>query len=75
VVLKFSRARKQYERQGLLVEEAALEKAERECLEDSESRERRNERRREREGELDQQYVIRFAEQVRELFPGCPEGS
>jgi hypothetical protein len=33
VVLKFSKARGRYERQGLLVEEAALEQAEAECLE------------------------------------------
>lgn len=32
VVLRFSRARRRYERQGLLVERAALEQAERECL-------------------------------------------
>jgi hypothetical protein len=32
VVVRFSRARKRYERQGLLVEEAALQEAERECL-------------------------------------------
>jgi hypothetical protein len=41
VVLKWSRARNRYERQGLLVEEQALEKAEEECLADSELRERR----------------------------------
>jgi hypothetical protein len=44
VVLKWSRARKRYERQGLLVEEQALEKAEDECLTDSDVRERRRER-------------------------------
>ncbi|GAI25540.1 unnamed protein product [marine sediment metagenome] len=45
VVLKWSRARKRYERQGLLVEDQALEQAERECLADSEVRARRkNER-------------------------------
>ena len=32
VVLKWSRARKRYERQGLLVEEQALEQAEHACL-------------------------------------------
>ncbi len=32
VVVRFSRARKRYERQGILVEEAALAAAERECL-------------------------------------------
>lgn len=44
VVLKWSRARKRYERQGILVEEQALDKAEEECLADSEIRERRRER-------------------------------
>src|SRR5258706_9833338 len=34
VVLKWSRARKRYERQGILVEEAALALAEQECLAD-----------------------------------------
>src|SRR5215510_15524339 len=38
VVLKWSRARNRYERQGLMVEEQALEKAEEECLADSEGR-------------------------------------
>lgn len=35
IVLRFSRARKRYERQGTLVEEAALEEAERQCLADA----------------------------------------
>jgi hypothetical protein len=43
-VLKWSRARKQYERQGLLVEEQAIEQAEQECLADSEARAIRRER-------------------------------
>src|SRR5207249_4682230 len=42
VVLKWSRARKRYERQGLLVEEHALERAETECLNDAEVRARRS---------------------------------
>ncbi|MEJ2709724.1 MAG: DUF2293 domain-containing protein [Anaerolineales bacterium] len=74
VVLKFSKARKRYERQGLLVEAQALEKAEEECLADSEARARRRERAAERRGELDRQYVERFAERVRELYPNCPQG-
>src|ERR1041384_2963892 len=41
VVLKFSKARGRYERQGLLVEETALAKAEADCLADAEARERR----------------------------------
>jgi hypothetical protein len=74
VVLRWSRARKRYERQGLLVEEAALEQAEQECLADSEARARRREREAERRTELGRQYVERFAARVRELFPGCPPG-
>jgi hypothetical protein len=74
VVLRWSRARKRYERQGLLVEAEALEKAEQECLTDSEARARRREREAERRAELDRAYVERFAERVRQLFPGCPAG-
>jgi hypothetical protein len=74
VVLKFSRARKRYERQGLLVEAQALEQAEEECLADSEARARRRERAAERRAELDRQYVESFAERVRELYPSCPQG-
>lgn len=74
VVLKFSRARGRYERQGLLVEENALNKAEAECLADVEARERRAERQRERQAELDQSYVEQFAKRIRELFPICPDG-
>ncbi len=74
VVLKWSRARKRYERQGLLVEEPALQRAEQECLEDAEVRARRREREAERRAGLDQEYVLRFAKGVRELFPHCPVG-
>lgn len=72
VVLKWSRARRRYERQGLLVEEKALEQAEQECLADSEVRERRRKREAERRVVLDKQYVKRFSERLREFFPGCP---
>ncbi|MCD4739372.1 MAG: DUF2293 domain-containing protein [Anaerolineae bacterium] len=74
VVLKWSRARKRYERQGLLVEEEGLDQAEKECLADSEARARRRERETRRRAELDQQYVEQFGWKVRELFPRCPEG-
>jgi hypothetical protein len=74
VVLKWSRARKRYERQGLLAEEAALQRAEQECFNDAEVRERRREREAGRRAELDQEYVLRFAQRVRELFLNCPDG-
>lgn len=75
VVLKWSRARKRYERQGLLVEESALQRAEQECLADEDVRARRRERETERRAELDQGYVLSFAKRVRELFPCCPAGA
>lgn len=74
VVLKFSRARRRYERQGLLVEEKALAQAESECLADQEIRARRNEREAERRAELDREYVLAFGARVREIFPACPAG-
>jgi hypothetical protein len=73
VVLKFSRARRRYERQGLLVEEEALAQAESDCLADSEIRQRRNERARERRAELDEEFVREFAKRIRAIFPKCPE--
>lgn len=74
VVLKWSRARKRYERQGLLVEEAALQRAEQECLADADVRAHRQEREAERRAELDQEYIQHFAARVRELYPACPAG-
>lgn len=72
VVVRFSRARKRYERQGVLVEQDALERAERECLDDAESRSRARERAAERREAADQAYVAAFAARVAELYPGCP---
>jgi hypothetical protein len=71
VVLKWSRARKRYERQGLLVEEEALQRAEAECLNDAEARARRREREAERCAELDAEFVARFAARIRQVYPGC----
>ena len=71
VVLKWSRNRKRYERQGLLVEGQALEKAEEECLADSEVRKRRQIREALRRDDQDQQYMEQFTRRLLELFPGC----
>jgi len=74
VVVRFSRARKRYERQGLLVEEVALERAERECLEDAEARALRREREAERRALLDVEYVEEFARRLKSRYPSCPAG-
>jgi hypothetical protein len=72
VVLKWSKARKRYERQGLLVEEAALQQAEIDCLADEEARTQRRRREAQRRAELDLAYVQRFAARIRQLYPKCP---
>ena len=61
VVLKWSKARKRYERQGLLVEEAALKRAVTECLADEDAREQRRIREADRRAEIDLAYIRRFA--------------
>jgi hypothetical protein len=71
VVVRFSRSRNRYERQGILGEEAALERAEKECLEDADSRERARERAAERREAAESEYVAMFAARVAELYPGC----
>jgi len=73
VVLKWSRARKRYERQGLLVEKDALEQAEDDCVADEEARQAARARAAIRRAELDQEYIRRFAVRVREVYPYCPK--
>jgi len=74
VVVRFSRSRKRYERQGILVEEAALRQAEAACLADEDARARRRERDRQRRAGQDVAFEARLAEAVVRLFPGCPAG-
>jgi hypothetical protein len=73
VVVRFSRARKRYERQGILVEEGALAGAERQCLADEEVRARRRERDARRRAAGDVELAERFAGRIAALFPSCPE--
>jgi len=72
VVLKWSRARKKYERQGLLVEEEGLQRAETECLADAELRQARRVRESERRDILDKEYVKRYSEEIRRCYPRMP---
>lgn len=74
VVLKWSRARKRYERQGLLVGNEALEKAERDCDADESERESRRANAALRRAELDKEYIRSFAIRVRQIYPFCPDG-
>jgi hypothetical protein len=72
VVVRFSRARGRYERQGILISEAALDQAQEECLADSELRALRRERDAERRAEYDRDLVAQMAQEISRLFPGCP---
>jgi hypothetical protein len=72
VVVRFSRARKRYERQGVLVEEAALEQAEQECLADVDRRSRRREQDQVRRADQDRDLVERLVVAILRIFPGCP---
>ena len=72
VVVRFSRTRKRYERQGVLVEESALERAEAECSADAEQRSVQRERAEIYRHKQDQLLAIRMAESIRQMFPGCP---
>src|ERR1700730_6581862 len=72
VVVRFSRSRQRYERQGLLVEEDALLRAEQECLSDAAARALARERAAGRRQAVDAEYVNAFAGRVGELFPDCP---
>jgi hypothetical protein len=72
VVVRFSRSRKRYERQGVLIEDHALARAEQECLSDAEARRLARERAAERRQAHDAEYLATFAQRVAALFPGCP---
>jgi hypothetical protein len=74
VVVRWSRSRKRYERQGVLVEGPALEHAEASCLADEEARRRQRERSRARAERADAELAERMAAAIRRLFPGCPPG-
>ena len=72
VVVRFSRSRGRYERQGILVEESALRKAEEECTQDAGDRARDRARSRQAREKEDRKLVEEMARRIRELFPGCP---
>ncbi len=72
VVVRYSRTRNRYERQGILVEEAALERAEVECLADEDARARRRARANDQRKREDLTFQAQLAGEIMRLFPGCP---
>src|SRR6202022_3328910 len=71
VVVRFSRSRGRYERQGILVEETALQCAEEDCLADADKRAARREREGARRADEDRDLAARMADGILKLFPGC----
>ncbi|WP_406446432.1 DUF2293 domain-containing protein [Streptomyces sp. NBC_01613] len=72
VVVRFNRRKGRYERQGVLVEEAGLDRAEERCLADAEARRRRRVRDARRRATEDVRFTEAFTAEIRRLFPGCP---
>jgi hypothetical protein len=72
VVVRWSRARRRYERQGVLVERPAIEQAEAECLADEDARARRRVRDAERRADEDLDFQRALGREIHRLFPGCP---
>jgi len=72
VVVEWSRARKRYERQGILVAAAAVRRAEVECLADAEQRARQRERAAVKREAQEPAYIAMVTEAIRASYPGCP---
>jgi hypothetical protein len=72
VVVRFSRARKRYERQGILVTEAALGRAEDECAADAPERAARRGQAALARQEEDRDFISALAAAILERYPNCP---
>ena len=74
VVLKFSRARKRYERQGILARPEILDQARCECEADEAARETKRQTSAARREKQDAAHLAAFAARIRELYPSAPDG-
>jgi hypothetical protein len=72
VVVRFSRARKRYERQGLLATPDALARAEQECADDAAERALRRLQDADRRLGEDRVFVSALTEAIRARYPRCP---
>jgi hypothetical protein len=71
-ILRYNKARKRYERQGILVEEQSLEQAKLDCESDAAKRAIQRKKSAVRRDKLDREYQERFTARIRQLFPHCP---
>ena len=72
VVVRFNRARKRYERQGLLVTEEGLAQAEAECTADAPARAAARARAAVTRQEEDREFVAALTGAILQRYPGCP---
>jgi hypothetical protein len=72
VVVRFSRSRGRYERQGLLVEPEAIARAEAESESDAEQRARARKHAAIVRDQREKDYLVEFQGAIRARFPGCP---
>ena len=72
VVVRFNRARKRYERQGLLVTQAGLARAEAECAADDSERAAGRARAALARTHQDQEFIQEFTQTILRQYPGCP---
>jgi hypothetical protein len=72
VVVRFNRRRKRYDRQGLLVKETALEKAEAECAADAPERAAGRARAAVARQEDDREFLAALTQAIVQQYPSCP---
>lgn len=72
VVVRWSRSRKRYERQGILAEKEAIEQAQEECLTEKDLSRVREMSEAMARGYISQQYLDAFSAMLGERWPGCP---
>ncbi|MCX5659302.1 MAG: DUF2293 domain-containing protein [Planctomycetota bacterium] len=72
VVVRWAPRRNRYERQGLLVEPEAIDKAEAECQADADKRAQKRESARPKREAQDREFVASFIQRILGLYPGCP---
>lgn len=72
VVVRFSRSRGRYERQGILAEPRAIERAEQECEDDAEERKAQRAKAALARVEEDKAFAKVVADEIRRLWPGVP---
>lgn len=72
VVVRFSRTRRRYERQGLLVTEAALAQADHECAGDAPERAARRTQAAVLRRAEDREFIQELTEALLKLYPACP---